>query len=63
MHGTIGTQSTMPWGTPEEVRRVVRLRLATCGQNGRLILGPTHVLEPEVPIANIEAYVQAARGS
>ena len=61
MHGTIGTQSTMPWGTPDEVCRVVRERIATCGAAGRLILGPTHVLEPEVPIGNIEAYVQAAR--
>lgn len=61
MHGTIGTQSTMPWGAPEEVRRVVRQRIETCGRDGRLILGPTHVLEPEVPIENIEAYVAAAR--
>ena len=63
MHGTIGTQSTMPWGTPEEVRRVVRQRIATCGSSGRLILGPTHVLEPEVSIENFEAYVEAARES
>ncbi len=60
-HGTIGTQSTMPWGTPDDVRRTVRERIETCGAEGRLILGPTHVLEPEVPIANIEAYVDAAR--
>ena len=61
LHGTIGTQSTMPWGTPQEVTRVVRERMETCGREGRLILGPTHVLEPEVPIENFEAYVQAAR--
>ena len=61
LHGTIGTQSTMPWATPDEVRRVVRSRIQTCGAAGRLILGPTHVLEPEVPIANFEAYVEAAR--
>ncbi len=61
MHGTVGTQSTMPWATPEEVRRVVKERIATCGDKGRLILGPTHVLEPEVPIENFEAYVEAAR--
>jgi len=61
LHGTIGTQSTMPWAAPEEVRRVVRKRIDTCGAAGRLILGPTHVLEPEVPIENIEAYVAAAR--
>jgi len=61
MHGTVGTQSTMPFGTPEEVRRVVAERIDTCGRGGRLILGPTHVLEPDVSIANFEAYVTAAR--
>ena len=61
LHGTIGTQSTMPWGTPDEVRACVKQRIETCGAQGRLILGPTHILEPEVPIENIEAYVEAAR--
>jgi uroporphyrinogen decarboxylase len=60
LHGTIGTQSTMPFGTADEVRRVVRERVERCGAGGRLILGPTHVLEPEVPIGNFEAYVEAA---
>ena len=34
---------------------------ALSSASGRLLLGPTHILEPEVPIANIEAYIQAAR--
>ena len=63
LDGTIGTQSTMPWGTPDEVRRVVAERVRTCGARGRLILAPTHVLEPEVPIANIEAFVEAAKAA
>lgn len=54
--GTIGTQSTMPFGTPEEVRHVIRERKRTVGADGALILSPTHVLEPEVPLANIEAF-------
>ena len=61
MDGTIGTQFTMPWAKPQEVRQVVAERIGTCGGGGRLILGPTHVLEPEVPIENFEAYVEAAR--
>ena len=56
-HGTIGTQTTMPFGSPEEVRRVVRERKEIIGSDGALILAPTHVLEPEVPIANIIAYL------
>jgi uroporphyrinogen decarboxylase len=56
--GTVGTQSTMPWGTVDEVRRVVKERIETVGPNG-LLLAPTHVLEPEVPWENIEAFVEA----
>ena len=61
LDGTIGTQSTMPWGTPEDVRELVRERARTLGQDGGLILSPTHVLEPEVPIENIRAFVEASR--
>jgi uroporphyrinogen decarboxylase len=60
LDGTIGTQSTMPWGTPDEVTKVVRERIRTLGKDGALILAPTHVLEPEVPLANIYAFVEAS---
>jgi len=51
----------LPFGTPDEVRECVRERVRTLGQDGALILAPTHVLEPEVPIANIRAFVAACR--
>lgn len=56
--GTIGTQTTMPFGTPDEVQRVVRERIETVGPEG-LLLAPTHVLEPDVPWENIVAFVEA----
>jgi len=56
--GTIGTQTTMPFGTPDDVRRVVKERIETVGPEG-LLLAPTHVLEPEVPWENIVAFVEA----
>ena len=58
--GTIGTQTTMPFGTADDVRSVIRDRIATLGQDGALILSPTHVLEPEVPIENIMAFIEEA---
>jgi uroporphyrinogen decarboxylase len=61
--GTVGTQTTMPFGTPEDVRRVVRRRIETLGGDGALILSPTHVLEPEVPMENIMAFIEEARSS
>jgi len=57
--GTIGTQTTMPFGTPEEVRRVVRERIETVGAGGGLLVAPTHVLEPDVPWENIVAFLAA----
>lgn len=59
--GTIGTQSTMPFSTPEEVKKIVRERKEKLGYDGALILSPTHVLEPEVPIENIIAFVEACK--
>ena len=59
--GTIGTQSTMPWGTADEVRARVKEVIDKYGRNGGLIVAPTHVLEPEVPLANIDALVEACR--
>jgi len=60
-NGTIGTQTTMPFGTPQEVRDVVLKNLELAGDRGGLFCCPTHMLEPEVPWENIEAYVLACR--
>ncbi|MFH0963784.1 MAG: uroporphyrinogen decarboxylase family protein [Planctomycetota bacterium] len=58
-YGTVGTQTTMPFGTPEEVKRVVTERIRTVGRGGGLIVAPTHVVEPEVPWENLLAFVEA----
>ena len=59
-HGTIGTQTVMPFGTPEEVRQAVWHNLEVA-KDGGLFVTPTHMLEPEVPWENVLAYVQACR--
>ncbi|MBP3917750.1 MAG: hypothetical protein J6I50_01085 [Clostridia bacterium] len=58
-HGTIGTQSVMPFAAPAEVRRKVFENLDIAGKHGGLYVCPTHLLEPEVPIENVVAYIQA----
>lgn len=60
-HGTIGTQSIMPKGTPEEVKKAVWDNLDVAGNMGGLLVAPTHILEPEVPLENVLAYVEACR--
>ena len=60
-HGTIGTQTVMPHGTPKEVKETVWRNLDIAGDKGGLFVAPTHLLEPEVPFENILAYVDACR--
>jgi uroporphyrinogen decarboxylase len=59
--GGIGTQSTMPFGTPDDVASAVTRAIETLGGNGGLLLAPTHILEPEVPWANVLAFIAAAK--
>ncbi len=58
--GAIGTQTTMPFGAPDEVYAACREAAARLGRGGGYVLCPTHMLEPEVPWANIEALLAAA---
>ena len=60
-HGTIGTQSVMPFGSPDDVRRTVFSNLDIAGEKGGLFVCPTHLLEPEVPVENVIAYIQACK--
>ena len=57
--GTIGTQTTMPFGTPDDVRREVLTRIETVGRGGGLLLGPSHLLQDDVPWDNVLAFFDA----
>jgi uroporphyrinogen decarboxylase len=59
--GCVGTQTTMPFGTVSEVKRNIQELINMCRESGRLVLAPTHVLEPEVPLENVEAFVSAIK--
>ena len=49
----------MPFGTPRQVYDETIRNLNIAGYKGGLFCCPTHMLEPEVPWENLEAYVQA----
>ncbi|MEW6745491.1 MAG: uroporphyrinogen decarboxylase family protein [Planctomycetota bacterium] len=57
--GSLDEQHTLPFGTPEDVRREVAERLATLGAGGGLILGPTHHVQLDTPLENFWAMAQA----
>ncbi|HBX68831.1 MAG TPA: hypothetical protein DEH25_05460 [Chloroflexi bacterium] len=59
--GTIGTQTTMPHGSPDDVRAAVKKMVETVGAGGGLFLAPTHVVEPDVSWENVLAFVEACR--
>jgi uroporphyrinogen decarboxylase len=57
--GGLGVQSVLPFGTPVEVRAHVRETIHALGAGGGLIVGPSHVIERDVPLENILAMLAA----
>jgi len=52
LHGTISVQSTLPFGSRDDVVNEVRKRIERIGLTG-IILGPTHAIQPDAPLENI----------
>ncbi|HLA84807.1 MAG TPA: uroporphyrinogen decarboxylase family protein [Thermoguttaceae bacterium] len=59
--GSIDEQKTLPFDTPDDVRREVLLRLQTLGKDGGLIIGPTHHVQLDTPLENFWAMVETIR--
>jgi uroporphyrinogen decarboxylase len=57
--GSIGVQSTLPFGTPNEVQAEVQQRIEVLGAGGGLVIAPSHVIPPETPWQNIVAFFDA----
>jgi uroporphyrinogen decarboxylase len=58
--GAINSQRTLPFGTPEDVRREVRERFRVLGKGGGYIVGPDHSLQKNMPPQNVEALFDEA---
>lgn len=52
LRGTMSVQSTLPFGTREDVRREVALRQELYRAGG-MIIGPTHAIQPLTPVENV----------
>jgi uroporphyrinogen decarboxylase len=57
--GTIGVQSTLPFGTPKEVEATVKNMIETVGKGGGLLISPCHFIQTDVPWENIIAFFNA----
>jgi uroporphyrinogen decarboxylase len=57
--GSVCVQSTLAFGTPQDVEREVKRRLALFPKGG-LFLGPTHAIQVGSPLENILALYRTA---
>ena len=58
-HGGVDNQQTLPFGTPDDVRREVAENLRIFGQGKGYVVAPCHNLQPNTPTANILALYEA----
>jgi uroporphyrinogen decarboxylase len=57
--GCLGSQSTIPHGTPEEIRREIAHLSREMPKGGGYILAPAKPLQPETPTKNAVAIIEA----
>jgi hypothetical protein len=57
--GGIDTQHVLPFGTPAEVRAMVRERLRIFGAGGGFVFNPIHNVQAGVPVENLVALYEA----
>ncbi len=57
--GCLGSQSTIPFGTPESIQAEVRRLRREVGRDGGYILAPAKSLQPETPTENAAAVFEA----
>jgi len=56
-YGGLSTQRTLPYGSPEDVRRATA-HLLELGRDGGYIFSPAHDVEGDVPLENMLAFVE-----
>jgi len=59
--GCVNTQKTLPFGTPEEVRREVLERCETFAPGGGFVFNAIHNVQALIPTANVVAMIEAVR--
>jgi uroporphyrinogen-III decarboxylase len=59
--GGVNTQRTLPFGTPEEVRREVLERCALLAKGGGFVFNTVHCIQANTPVENVVAMIDALR--
>lgn len=59
--GGVDTQSTLPFGTPEEIRKQVEERIRIFGTGGGFVFNPIHNVQAGIPVQNLLALFEAVQ--
>ncbi|MDW8070854.1 MAG: uroporphyrinogen decarboxylase family protein, partial [Anaerolineae bacterium] len=59
--GGVDTQRTLPFGSPDEVRKQVRERIRIFGKGGGFVFNTVHNVQGNVPVENLLAMYEAVR--
>jgi uroporphyrinogen decarboxylase len=51
----------MPFGSVQDVKEKTLEMLKISKEYGKLVIAPTHLLEPEVPLENIEMFINIVK--
>jgi len=57
--GALGSQSVIPFGTPEDIKKEIKKLCSEMGKGGGYILAPAKPLQPETPTENAVAVIEA----
>lgn len=60
-YGGISTQRTLPYGTPEEVRKEAEEVISAMSRGGGYISSPAQEIQEDVPIENIKALLETVK--
>lgn len=62
LFGGLGSQSTIPTGTPEQVVREAEKTLELLGKGGKYVIGPAGSIPSETPLENVIALIEFCKG-
>ncbi len=57
--GGVDTQKTLPFGTPEDVRKEVAERIRVFGKGGGFVFNSIHNIQARTPVENLVAFYEA----
>lgn len=60
LYGTIDEQETLPYGSPEDVKREVLERISYLAPRGGFIISPCHSIQPDTNVENIMSLYDTA---